>query len=95
MTDTTAHLKIVASTKEPRPASPDDHDDVRYSQAAVGHRLRAARTSLNIPESEAHAACKVSPRTYGKWEAGGPLRNWHGQLCRLAEKFDVGVAWLA
>jgi transcriptional regulator with XRE-family HTH domain len=89
------NFKTVANNKEPVPPSLNDDDDVRYSQAAVGHRLRAARIARGITESAAAAACKGSLRTYQKWEAGGALRNWHDQSSRLAELFDVGVTWIA
>jgi transcriptional regulator with XRE-family HTH domain len=89
-------LKMVANNKEPQPAKVSPRaDDARYSQAAVGHRLRVARITLGFPESKAAAACKVSLTTYRKWEAGGAQRNCYKQLSRLAKKFDVSLAWLA
>jgi hypothetical protein len=90
MTETRPHL---TNDKEPRQASPHDDDDVRYSQAAVGHRLRAARIACGITERTA-AACEVSLRTYRKWGAGGAQKNWHDQLSLFANKFGVSLTWI-
>jgi transcriptional regulator with XRE-family HTH domain len=84
-------LKIVANTKEPRPVSPRA---VEFCQAALAHRLRAVRIALEITESAAAAACKVSLRAYRKWEAGGPQRNCL-TLSGFAKTFDVSLAWIS
>jgi transcriptional regulator with XRE-family HTH domain len=94
---TSPNLNIVSNIKEPQAAARrrDLRNDERYSQAAVGHRLRAARVARGITEHAAAAACKVSLTTYRKWEAGRPQRNWHKQLSRLAKKFDASLPWIA
>jgi transcriptional regulator with XRE-family HTH domain len=88
-------LKIVSSIQEPRPADPHRKGDVRYSDAATGHRIRAVRITRGITEGAAAAACKVSLKTYRRWEAGGAIRSWYGQMKRLAELFDAHPCWIS
>jgi transcriptional regulator with XRE-family HTH domain len=89
------NLKLVSSVKEPRPADPHRKGDVRHSDAATGHRIRALRITRGITESAAAAACKVSLRTYRRWEGGGAIRSWYGQMKRLAELFEAHPCWIS
>lgn len=61
---------------------------------AFAHRLRMARLTLDITETEAAAACLITLRTYRNWEAGRPFRGGHFRLVSFANKYDVSLDWL-
>lgn len=60
---------------------------------AVGHRLRTARIALGISEAEAAGGCKVSLRTYRRYEIGRPQRD--SGVIDFGNKFGLSLSWLA
>jgi transcriptional regulator with XRE-family HTH domain len=59
-----------------------------------GNRLRVKRLASGITEVEAAATCRISLRTYRKWEAGGRSRGGHSGLLAFAKKYDASLCWL-
>jgi len=57
------------------------------------HRLRVARMTLGITETDAATAHGVTERTYRGWEVGKPQRASFGFLA-FAEKYDISLNWL-
>jgi transcriptional regulator with XRE-family HTH domain len=59
-----------------------------------GLRLRVKRLASGITEVEAAATCRITLRTYRRWEAGRPSRGGHAGLLAFAKKCDANVCWL-
>jgi transcriptional regulator with XRE-family HTH domain len=60
---------------------------------AVSHRLRTARIMLGISEAEAARGCRVSLRTYRRYEIGRPQRD--SGMIDFGNKFGISLSWLA
>jgi transcriptional regulator with XRE-family HTH domain len=69
-------------------------EESRAFYRALGERLRVARKTLGISESEAADAAGVTLRTYRKWEKGGGISNAGSIDYGFCEEFEVSMTWL-